>query len=89
MPGLPNVRITHALEIDALRCPAHHKRMITMAWNLGAQTSIGDPPAPALGPHPRLRRPPLTKSRRYSVTFGHIRGERVTQRRLERPRRGT
>ncbi len=89
VPGLPNVRITHALEIDALRCPAHHKRMITMAWNLGAQTSIGDPPAPALGPHPRLRRPPLTKSRRYSVTFGHIRGERVTQRRLERPRRGT
>jgi hypothetical protein len=27
---------------------------------------------------------PLTKSRRYSVTFGYIRGERVTKRRLER-----
>ena len=27
---------------------------------------------------------PLTKSRRYSVTFGHIRGERITKRRHER-----
>ena len=26
----------------------------------------------------------LTKSRRYSVTFGYIRGERVTRRRIER-----
>jgi hypothetical protein len=26
----------------------------------------------------------LTKSRRYSVTFGHLRGERVQHRRLER-----
>jgi hypothetical protein len=30
---------------------------------------------------------PLTKSRRYSVTFGYIRGERVTARRLELLRR--
>jgi len=35
MPGLPDTRIRHAAEITALRCPAHHKRMITAAWNLG------------------------------------------------------
>ena len=84
VPGLPATRITHALEIDVLRCPAHHKRMVAMAWHLGARTSIGDP---------RLRHwahtlgyggHPLTKSRRYSVTFGHIRGQRVAKRRLER-----
>jgi len=84
VPGLPSTRITHALEIDALRCSAHHKRMVAVAWDLGARTSIGDP---------RLRHwahtlgyggHPLTKSRRYSVTFGSIRGERVTKRRLER-----
>ena len=83
VPGLPATRITHALEIDALRCPAHYKRMVAMAWDLGARTSIGDP---------RLRHwahtlgyggHPLTKSRRYSVTFGYIRGQRVTKRRLE------
>ncbi len=84
VPGLPDVRIRHASEIEALRCPAHHKRMVAMAWDLGARTSVGDP---------RLRHwahtlgyggHPLTKSRRYSVTFGYIRGERVTRRRLER-----
>ena len=84
VPGLPDIRIKHASEIDALRCPSHHKRMVAMAWDLGARTSVGDP---------RLRHwahtlgyggHPLTKSRRYSVTFGYIRGERVTRRRLER-----
>jgi hypothetical protein len=84
VPGLPDIRIKHASEVDALRCPVHHKRMVSMAWDLGARTSIGDP---------RLRHwahtlgyggHPLTKSRRYSVTFGYIRGERVTRRRLDR-----
>jgi hypothetical protein len=84
VPGLPDTRIRHASEIDALRCPAHHKRMVATAWDLGARSSVGDP---------RLRHwahmlgyggHPLTKSRRYSVTFGYIRGERVTARRLER-----
>ena len=43
VPGLPDTRIRHASEIDALRCPAHHKRMVAMAWDLGARTSVGDP----------------------------------------------
>jgi hypothetical protein len=82
--GLPDTRIRHASEIGALRCPAHHKRMVAAAWQLGARDSIGDPRLRlwahmlAYGGHF------LTKSRRYSVTFGYIRGERVTARRLER-----
>jgi hypothetical protein len=84
VPGLPDTRIRHAAEIEALRCPAHHKRMVATAWELGARTSVGDPRlrlwAHMLGFGGHF----LTKSRRYSVTFGYIRGERVTRRRLER-----
>ena len=43
VPGLPDTRIRHASEIGALRCPAHHKRMVATAWDLGARTSVGDP----------------------------------------------
>src|SRR5262249_48677497 len=77
-------RIRHASEITALRCPAHHKRMLTAAWNLGARDATGDP---------RLRRWAhmlgygghfLTKSRRYSVTFGPLRRARAEHRRLQR-----
>ena len=84
VPGLPDTRIRHASEIDVLRCPAHHKRMVATAWQLGARDSIGDPRlrqwAHMLGYGGHF----LTKSRRYSVTFGYIRGERVTRRRFER-----
>ena len=84
MPGLPDTRIRHASEILALRCPAHHKRMVATAWDLGARTSVGDPRlrlwAHMLGYGGHF----LTKSRRYAVTFGHIRGERATKRRNER-----
>ncbi len=84
VPGLPDTRIRHASEIAALRCPAHHKRMVTTAWDLGARSSVGDPRlrlwAHMLGYGGHF----LTKSRRYAVTFGYIRGERVTKRRLER-----
>jgi hypothetical protein len=84
VPGLPDTRIRHASEIGALRCPAHHKRLVATAWDLGARASVGDPRlrlwAHMLGYGGHF----LTKSRRYSVTFGYIRGERVTARRLER-----
>jgi hypothetical protein len=59
---------------------AHHKQMIQSAWDLG-------------GRDPRLRRWAhmlgygghfLTKSRRYSVTFGQLRRARAEQRRLDR-----
>jgi hypothetical protein len=84
VPGLPDTRIRHAFEIDALRCSAHHKRMVTMAWNLGARTSVGDPRFRLWAHQLGYGGHPLTKSRRYSVIFGYIRGERVTARRLER-----
>ena len=84
VPGLPDTRIRHASEIGALRCPAHHKRMVAMAWDLGARTSAGDPRLRLWAHQLGFGGHPLTKSRRYSVTFGYIRGERVTARRLER-----
>jgi len=84
VPGLPDVRIRHASEIGALRCPAHHKRMVATAWDLGARTSVGDPRLRLWAHTLGFGGHPLTKSRRYSVTFGYIRGERVTARRLER-----
>lgn len=77
VPGLPGTRIRHRLEIDALRCAAHYKRLVATAWDLGAWASVGDPQlrlhAHQLGHGGHF----LTKSRRYSVTFGYIRGERT------------
>jgi Replication initiator protein, pSAM2 len=84
MPGLPDTRIRHRLEIDSLRCAAHYKRLVATAWDLGARTSVGDPRlrlhAHQLGHGGHF----LTKSRRYSVTFGYIRGERIANRKAER-----
>jgi hypothetical protein len=82
VPGMPDARIRHLSEIGALRCPAHHKRMILTAWQLG-HTRRDDrfrlhAHMLGWGGHP------LTKSRRYSVTFGFLRGERVQHRRLQR-----
>lgn len=84
VPGLPDTRIRHASEIGALRCPAHHKHMVAMAWDLGARASVGGPRLRLWAHQLGFGGHPLTKSRRYSVTFGYIRGERVTARRLER-----
>jgi hypothetical protein len=84
VPGLPDTRIRHAAEIGALRCPTHHKRMVATAWDLGSRTSVGDPRLRLWAHQLGFGGHPLTKSRRYSVTFGYIRGERVTARRLER-----
>jgi len=43
VPGLPDTRIRTAAAIAALRCSAHHKRMVTTAWQLGAHDSVDDP----------------------------------------------
>src|SRR5262249_55138463 len=43
VPGLPDVRLRFASDIEALRCPAHHKRMVLTAWELGARDATGDP----------------------------------------------
>ena len=84
VPGLPATRIRHASEIAPLRCSAHYKRMIQTAWELGARDATGDPRlrlwAHMLGYGGHF----LTKSRRYSVTFGQLRRARAEHRRLER-----
>jgi hypothetical protein len=84
VPGLPDARIRHLSEVEALRCSAHHKRMVATAWDLGARDATDDPRlrhwAHMLGYGGHF----LTKSRRYSVTFGQLRRARAEHRRLER-----
>lgn len=73
--GVPQSRIEDAAEIEVLRCPAHHKRMIRTAWELGFRRH-----AHQLGYGGHC----LTKSRRYSVSFGYCRRERAEHRKAER-----
>jgi hypothetical protein len=84
VPGLPAQRLRHQVDIEHLRCPAHHKRMITTAWQLGSRRTTGEPRfrqwAHMLGYGGHF----LTKSRRYSVTFGQLRRARTEHRRAER-----
>ena len=58
---------------SSLRCSAHYRQMITTAWQLGGKRQTGDPRfrqwAHMLGYGGHF----LTKSRRYSVTFGQLR----------------
>ncbi len=83
-PGVPDTRIWHASEITGLRCSAHYRAMITTAWELGSRQATGDPRfrqwAHMLGYGGHF----LTKSRRYSVTFGQLRAARASYRRAER-----
>jgi hypothetical protein len=82
-PGLPSHRIRAEADIERLRCSAHYRRLITTAWQLGA-----------IQPGSRFRAWAhmlgygghfLTKSRRYSVTFGQLRAARTDHRRAARP----
>ena len=83
-PSVPDTRIRHAAEIGVLRCSAHYRAMITTAWDLGARQVTGDPRfrqwAHMLGYGGHF----LTKSRRYSVTFGQLRAARTNYRRAQR-----
>jgi Replication initiator protein, pSAM2 len=69
VPGLPDTRIRHASQIGALRCPAHHKRMVATAWDLGARTSVGDPRLRLCAPA-RLRR---TSPHQITPLLRHLR----------------
>ena len=84
VPGVPDKRIRTAFDLQALRCSAHYQRMITTAWQLGRRTATGDPRfrrwAHMLGYGGQF----LTKSRRYSVTFGQLRAARTEHRRAQR-----
>jgi len=80
VPGLPSLRIRCEADIGQLRCPAHYRRMITTAWQLG-RTARCRAWAHMLGYGGHF----LTKSRRYSVTFGQLRTARAEYRRDARP----
>lgn len=86
VPGLPAVRLHREADLAALRCPAHYRRMITTAWQLGSKRCTGQARfrswAHMLGYGGHF----LTKSRRYSVTFGQLRQARTEHRRAARPR---
>src|SRR5581483_1082121 len=73
----PSTRIRREADIDRLRCPAHYRRMITTAWQLGSKPRAW---AHMLGYGGHF----LTKSRRYSVTFGQLRAARTSYRRAQR-----
>jgi hypothetical protein len=76
-PGLPTTRLESVAEIGQLRCSCHYQAMITAAWVLGFRKW-----AHALGYGGHF----LTKSRRYSVTFGQLRRARTEYRkRLRHP----
>jgi hypothetical protein len=73
-------------QIDDLTCSRHHKQMMTTAWQLAEPAATGNPRlrrcAHALGWGGHF----LTKSRRYSVTFGTLRRARLEHRkRLRHP----
>ena len=89
-PGVPAQRLRHLVDIEHLRCSAHYQQMITTAWQLGGKRQTGDPRfrqwAHMLGYGGHF----LTKSRRYSVTFGQLRKARTDHRRQQNaPRRRT
>ena len=75
VPGLPAYPIASLADVRTLRCHAHYKRMIETAWTLGQHKW-----AHALGYGGHF----LTKSRRYSVTFGQLRTARRDYRRAQR-----
>jgi len=77
-PGLPSHRIRAEADIERLRCSAHYRRLITTAWQLGTRCRAW---AHMLGYGGHF----LTKSRRYSVTFGQLRQARTEHRRATRP----
>ncbi len=84
VPGVPDTRIRTAFDLQGLRCSRHYREMIAAAWRLGARDAAGEPRfrqwAHMLGYGGHF----LTKSRRYSVTFGALRTARTAHRRAQR-----
>ena len=78
-PGLPTQRIRADADIEQLRCSAHYRAMITAAWQLGHARYRAWAHMLGYGGHF------LTKSRRYSVTFGQLRAARTEHRHANRP----
>ena len=81
--GLPSQRLRGEVDLGNLRCSAHYRAMITAAWQLGGTRHDTRFRAWAhmLGYGGHF----LTKSRRYSVTFGQLRQARADHRHATRP----
>jgi hypothetical protein len=83
-PGLPDRPVHGPAAIASLRCGHHYKRLISVCWELGKH-----PDAASLGLNRwthmlGYRGHFLTKSRRYSATFGQLRQARIAHRKAER-----
>ncbi|MGB8875290.1 MAG: replication initiator, partial [Solirubrobacteraceae bacterium] len=83
-PGLPDRKLRTLYDITALHCSGHYRQLITTCWQLASRRHTRDPRlrqwAHMLGYGGHF----LTKSRRYSVTFGQLRKARTEHRRAER-----
>jgi hypothetical protein len=83
-PGLPDRPLRSSQDIAALRCNRHYRAMITTAWHLGggklspARTRLCKW-AHTFGHGGHF----LTKSRRYSTTFGQLRHARTEHRKRQ------
>ena len=83
-PGVPDRPLRSRADLDALSCSRHYRQMITTAWQLGgghhhpARTRLCKW-AHMLGYGGHF----LTKSRRYSVTFGQLRRARLEHRKRQ------
>ena len=84
VPAVPDTLIRTAFDLKGLRCSRHYREMIGAAWRLGSRQETGEPRfrqwAHMLGYGGHF----LTKSRRYSVTFGALRAARTIHRRAQR-----
>ena len=83
VPGLPSQWLRHQVDIEHLRCSAHYKRMITTAWQLGSKRATGEERFRAWAHMLGYGGHFLTKSRRYSVSFGELRKARTDHRRQQ------
>jgi hypothetical protein len=89
-PGVPDRPLRTLPDIEALACSRHYRQMITTAWELGGGRHHPGPTrlckwAHMLGYGGHF----LTKSRRYSVTFGQLRRPHRTPQTPAPPHRRT
>jgi hypothetical protein len=83
-PGLPDYKLQTMFDIQQLRCSAHFRQLITTCWQLASRTRADDPRLRAWAHMLGYGGHFLTKSRRYSVTFGQLRTARAEHRRALR-----
>jgi hypothetical protein len=83
-PGLPDHPVRGPAVIAALRCSSHHKRLITECWELAKHPAAAQLALNRWTHMLGYRGHFLTKSRRYSVTFGHLRTARMAHRSQQR-----